>query len=540
MRLWAGLWAFLMLMQLLMARFFEINWDEYYLFDYTNRFHAGEIQNPLQTIAMWGFGFLTREGNVLDLIIQARLVMLVFTAISTALIFLIARRFFSGPAALFSVCCFLSYTFIFRNIGTYRVDGIITAIGLGAIYCASAPQPSRRLLTLGGFLLALAAMVSMKAVFFVPIIAIFLLVRWWDHGWARRYFIDGLWMFICSLTAWAALYAINSAMIGAPDGGASGDYMQSVSKLSFSRLFAKGPVFLESVLQNIWFWLLLIFSIAVIARSARPRAEKIVLLGFLTPLIALIIYEYANVYFYAFLFSPPAILLAAFYDKVLASAPVRWMIIAAAFALLVSSSVAVRSLQQDQNYHRQTHQLIDQIFPEPAPYLDWCAMMGQHRRISIPGVFLNDETLVSMRGYLQRGEPVMPGVMAKYQPKFIIANTVGLELEDKFPHIIQRPLLAADKMALAENYLHVWGPIHLPGKTVPAGHSEPKILIAGTYTVSGADLSIDGQSYASGDHVDLRQQTYSVQASGDAQLIWTHEAALPPAPPNERKIFRGF
>ena len=137
-----------------------------------------------------------------------------------------------------------------------------------------------------------------------------------------------------------------------------------------------------------------------------------------------------------------------------------------------------------------------------------------------------------MTDYRAAGRPVMAGIVARDEPKFLLetrgllaVDRISPELSDAFEY----GLFKQDVDALRSNYQRYWGPIFLPGKAL-SGSGEMKLLIGGAYRVeTGSALVIAGKALQPGDIVELEPGTYSYSAEGLAQLLW----AAPPAPDSE-------
>jgi len=195
------------LMQVFMAFRFEVNQDEFYSLNMIYEFARGEVSTPFQTLFLRIFGWLQHvPGYEVDQIVIGRLVTTFCGFITAWFIFKLSRRFASFKASLFAVLGYFSFFFVFRHLTAFRVDGVITALLMGAVYIASDPTLNVKKVICAGALIGTACMITLKSVFYLPIVAVFLLHRWKNSGWRSREFYHGAGMAIVSVLSFGALY----------------------------------------------------------------------------------------------------------------------------------------------------------------------------------------------------------------------------------------------------------------------------------------------------------------------------------------------
>jgi hypothetical protein len=104
---------------------FNINWDEFGYLSHVHNYLRGSLEHKLQTFHVHFFTWLAQIGpNEVDQIVAARMVMLVLQLVTAVLLYRMARRWTSAPAALFAVAAYLSFSFVIRGGSSFRRDPI--------------------------------------------------------------------------------------------------------------------------------------------------------------------------------------------------------------------------------------------------------------------------------------------------------------------------------------------------------------------------------------------------------------------------------
>ena len=138
----------------------------------------------------------------------------------------------------------------------------------------------------------------------------------------------------------------------------------------------------------------------------------------------------------------------------------------------------------------------------------------------------------------------MPDILTDQQPKFILANIDGLDI-DHITSDTNRRLLPDDEALLKDNYIAHWGPIYVAGKTAQLGANQPqtvRIYIEGPYEIESPNpVTINGLTYRVGEQVQLSQGKYEI-SSKTAQTLTLRWADLkiPDIAEPKRKLFYGF
>jgi hypothetical protein len=146
-----------------------------------------------------------------------------------------------------------------------------------------------------------------------------------------------------------------------------------------------------------------------------------------------------------------------------------------------------------------------------------------------------------MTDYRRQGTPVMPEIVAKEQPKFILATRPLLDVEAIDPATSQksrRGLLAEDVRTLQKNYIRYWGPIYLPGLRLD-GAGILNVHIAGPYRLEqGRMVELAGRRINRGEIILLGAGDYRFRATEPAILRWA--APPPPSSSPPERLFDGF
>ena len=101
-----------------------------------------------------------------------------------------------------------------------------------------------------------------------------------------------------------------------------------------------------------------------------------------------------------------------------------------------------------------------------------------------------------------------------------------------------------DAEALAANYIPHWGIVHVAGKRIDPSQSAQtiEIVIAGTYTLEGQYLTIDGETYTVGETVILDSGKVAIGPfTGDAATLrWGDNLPQPTQPFPDGKLFTTY
>ena len=150
----------------------NINWDEFLFASKIYAFERGELTSQLQSFHVHLFGWIRSAGNNgVDQIIAAREFMFGLRLLTCACIFLIGRRLFGTTGALVAVAASMAFSYVIMHGESFRADPLITSCFMVAASLLIL-FPARMLATVtAGVLMAVAAMISIKAAIYGPSIA---------------------------------------------------------------------------------------------------------------------------------------------------------------------------------------------------------------------------------------------------------------------------------------------------------------------------------------------------------------------------------
>ncbi len=522
--------AVVLLLQFHLVLTRAINWDEFWYYSLVEQFARGSLTNPLQTIHVRLFGWLTGlPGNGVDHIVVGRMVMFAAEMATLAAIWAISAHFTDRRTGLLCVLAYVGSHYVFQHGYSFRVDPLSAGLSMTALLVLLKGRPGPASALAFAVLLGLAGMVTIKTALLAPAFAG---VAWLRLAEAEHRGKTLAWLAMCALgtvLAFAALYLLHSRMLANASTDVAASTVRSAGTYairlglpdyaSYVRYFA-----IKSPLQT----LLIVAAPFAIARSRLPGSSKIALLGMLATALVFFVYQNALPYFYAFIL-PPIICAAAL---VVQASSRRYPVAFIAVALALGPGFSwAREPASPIDKQRLIVDAAEQIFPEPVAYFDFCAMLGTFRKAN---PFM---TTWGMQAYRDAGVPVMRRRMERQVVPLLLASE-----QESYPTF--REMLASDgpspyfldedAAALRDNYLPFWGPYWLAGKAVPADGTvrATEFLVPGPYTVRDADVTIDGVSYGKGEVVRIERGVHRLQAKGgrSARLIWGERLQEPPFP----------
>lgn len=530
----------------------NINWDEFLFASKIYAFERGELTSQLQSFHVHLFGWIRAAGNNgVDQIIAAREFMFGLRLLTCACIFLIGRRLFGTTGALVAVAASMAFSYVIMHGESFRADPLITSCFMVAASLLIL-FPARLLATVtAGVLMAVAAMISIKAAIYGPSIAILLLINWRTAEESRGAVLRASIGFcVASGIALLGLYLAHQASLGTAPAYELTDKLSDTG----TRMWAPPPSGTFTLTYNwdrTWWMLTALGGLAAIGvmLKAPHRRTGLIVLAMMLPLATLSFYRNSFPYYYICLIPPASLaigLLASLAPRVLPNRPALAAIIVGLAVLLAGTrTVRLIGLNNDDTVTPQRRVLaaVKRLFPEPVPYIDRCSMVVDYPKL---GIFMS--TLVS-GVYRERGEPVMQSLVESRQPPFILENSPGLNLSLSVEQIAASPyrLLPEDHLYLQKHYLRYWGPIHLAGRQFESTDGQThsfELPVAGPYSVIAENaIAIDGQTLEPGAVIDLEAGQHTLQGpAGGNRVILRYGRALPQpeGPPLPRGMFTGL
>ncbi len=519
----------------------EVNWDEFHYLSLVFEHRRGELHQALQTFHVHLFSWLALlPVHEFGMVVAARSVMGLLCMATLWFLYQTARAFVSGPAALWATTAYATVLFVAQNATSFRADPIITALLMGGLFGLTRHRLSLAVLVAASLAVALAGLISIKSVFYVPIFAAVASLRLAQsperrlvRDMAVALVVAGC--FLAGALAWhATLLDISVAAAANGIGGASSKQFADTS------LFFGAPYLALSLVASPLQWAAILAGAATAALASLRttglnRLRSLTMLSFALPLLLVAFYRNSFPYFYVFMLAPAAILAGMTVDTYPFVAK-RARLVLVFFLLLA----VLQFLAQAHRTNREQRALIaavHELFPRPVPYIDHAGMIAS---------FPNAGFLMSgwgVENYRLRGAPVIARAIEAKEPPFVIVS--GYPLEAAFGSVVPEmpayTLLPADAEALRQNYIRHWGPLWVAGKQLgnSAGGNRFSILVPGDYTVeAAASVEIDGQPVDPGQVVKLEPGDH---VYGGADVVLRFGRNLPvPAEEPPAMVFSGF
>lgn len=524
-------------MRVVLTFFHEANWDEYLNLSMVYDYQRGELREVLQT----GFVHLFRwvpfvSQNEADQIIAARLVYLGVGLITSLAIWDITRKLTSENAAYFAVLSYWCLGFTLVHGVSLRTDPLAACAMMCALWIVICRPISMRVALIGGALVGLAGIFTIKAIFYVPALILVALIR-------SPSMLNGmLLILIAGITAGtsfiglAALHAATFPNIASPFSFLDRTMGSTMNTQNFSILIRYfSQVFARDILYVFVTGVGLFTALSQLTKPTK-RPASLIALALLTPLLSVLIYRDVYPYYYPFILAPVALLAGFTWQLFLRRYDPRIVLLVAAALCLNAAVITAQKLQFPMSAQRAILEVIHTTFPENSTYIDGRSMVSSMRK---RGVFMSTW---GMSDYRRSGQLIMEDIIRTHQPKFLLANTPHISLDILTPELSEKSpvgLLKDDFHALQSNYVKYWGPVYVPGKTIQASDMKMKILLPGTYRLTaGGPLTVDGKDILLGETVYLDARTHSIKSSSTTTLMIN--APVPEKAPPERSVFSGF
>ena len=512
-----------------------INWDEFWYYSQISQFAAGSLNDPLQTFHVRLFGWLRLlPGSGIDHIIVARMVMLCCALVSAVAIMGVARRFTPDRTAALAALTYLTGGFAFQHDFAFRTDPMTAALLMTALWAMLCRVWNGRTIVAVAFLLAIATMLTIKVVLYVPAFAGVVWLRWTEAPDRRQFIARLAAIGAIGSAAFAALFAWHQAGLAS---GAIGD-ARAVLATSSQKMFSSGiiphpDVLLKQLAIAPFLTAMIVLFPLTWLRSPRPAAECVALAGLILPLATTLFYRNSHPYYYGFILPPVAAALAISIELLRQ----RFGMVLLGSSLIANAAV-LSAIEPRDVLPRQRALLAatKQIFPRPVAYFDSCAMLGDYPR---PIIFL---TQWGLELYREAGQPQFVEAMARQPVPLLVANHRALRAA-LAGRSIAEGLLPRDAAVLHDNFIPHWGPLWVAGKRFARGGEAQPFVIAvpGLYTVEGFPLQIDGTSAPVGAVITLARGRHIVGVrSGLATLRWGDHLPVPTQPVPSGSLFTDF
>lgn len=510
-----------------------INWDEFYHYSQVQKLAAGTLSEPLQTLYTQAFVWVTAlPGSAIDHIILIRWFMLGCELVTLAAIVGIARRFASPGGAW---CCALAYAgagYVFQHATSFRFDGPATAMLMGAAWLMLRTPLRFIPIAAIGLLAGTATVLTIKSVLYAPVFAGIAWLRWRGDADPRGTLTRLVAIGLASGAAFAAVYWLHASSLA----GNANDQAKAILGNVGDKMFSLGPQpywlhHLKGALIAPAATLLLLAFPFVLRREARPRAEKLALIGLALPLTTLLFYHNTAPYYFVFMLAPVCAALAPTMDLALArftEAKVALLLGVLAFAVWGAERPGPLASQ------RALLAAAETMFPEHPAYFDSCGMLGTFPKAN------HFMTMIVTKMYLHGAYPGMAETLQHRPVPVVLANNAWLEraLASDKPVAV---LLPQDQTALRESYVRHWGPFWVAGRDISRS-GEFLLRIPGAYRIEGAALRLDGAERQPGEVVELARGMHQAELDKTAKvrLVWAKAGPPPRQAPPAKPWFTNF
>jgi hypothetical protein len=508
-----------------------IGHDEFHCLSFVHAFERGEALRPLQNFHVHFFCWLDAvSGNEVAQAMAARAAMLLLLFGTCTCLFLLGTHLVGPVGGLFSVLCYLAFSYTVRNGATFRPDTPATFLFMLALYLFMTRRRSAAANVAAGVMMAIACLFTIKASLYFTAFALLALLRLYSgegrFGAIRRLSYFG----VSFLVAFFLLYRLHVAALPPAASGQEVQFLRaSFSTFMFSRYYPEPGFLVPSLVFEPLTWILLVLGLGlclyrVVTAKGTGRTAEACLLAMFAPALSLCFFRNTAGYFYVFIL-PSAMLLCGYSVNVLKAridrslariAPVCIGVLAIAVVmgfprwLSIGPEAAGKTASQ-----RELCSAIDRMFPNPVPYIDGTGMVASFPNA---GFFMSSACI---QPYLKAGYPFLKERIAKRKPVLLVANVPHLDLNSERPpkSVAGLALLEEDWTAMRAHFIHHWGPIWVAGKQFELQQGGPpqpfEILTPGPYTVEGNEnVLIDGRPCRSGQVLELRDGMHTIAAGG--------------------------
>ncbi|MGE0118830.1 MAG: hypothetical protein AB7E71_20075 [Dongiaceae bacterium] len=535
----------------------NVNWDEFFYLSHVHQYLRGELTAQFQVFHVHLFWWLPRvAGDEISQITAARLVMYGLAVGSAGLTYLIARRFLSATGALFAVLAYLSVSNVIEHGTSFRADPIAAFLFLAALCLLLYRSGCWRAAGGAGLLMALAAMVTIKAALHLAVLGALLAAMLMLADRRRRMWAQTVAFGLAFVAGLALLYEWHRLTLPVTESiDAAGFAVGTADKMFTNGLLLRWRELIVHLVRNPVVWGLMISGVVLVSvdaiRGRKGALGHLLIFGaFWIPVLSVLAYRNAFPYFYVFILSPAVVVSGIVIDRLVQMVQEnRSRLALAEIATFVGVTAVSLALHYQTNAvdatraGRQVVDVIHRMFPQPVPYIDGPSMIATFPQT---GFFMSTW---GMETYRAAKRPVLAEAIARQAPVFVLADMPALADAMSGTHRVppDYALLEADRAALTENYVHHWGRVYVAGKRLEFDGPKPvrfEILIPGTYTVETADpIMIDDAPYAPGQPVRLAAGSHVLtpdSAAGAVTLRWGDRLFRPTEAPSPEPLFLPF
>ena len=531
------------LLQLLLSARISINWDEFHFLERVYSFNASALETPLQTFYVRLLAWLPYlPGSEVDHVVVGRFFMTLCEALALGCVYLIARRFTDSRHSLYAILAWAAANFALVHGASFRADALAAALIMSSLAILFAPRLKPPLVAAAGILAALAILVTLKALFYLP--AFFAALVWhWDQtddaydnrcermigfgvaGGAMIVTFTTLMLYHISAVEGMTLRVATSTEASAVqastgNGTTVGEALKTaiLSQPLLPRRFEIAKWVVGSLVSL--FLCILGMGCAVRALRDGKRFLGLAIIALALPMASLLFYRNAFPYFFPFIMLPFAVT-AAIGASLVRNQRHRMLLTSAMMALILAAFFL--NWKREQTAQRLVVDTVHEIFPEPVRYIGGYGMIASFPRVNF---FMSSWGV----GKYRAGDaPNFADTIRTYQPPLLLRDSRRMALMEE-PNFDKSHsfFVPGDIDALRANYIEHWGPVAVAGKDLRAASGTFELQISGPYTVECAgSRTLDGALIDCGTVIELAPGNHS-WGRGPVTLRWGDHLKRPP------------
>lgn len=530
--------ALLSCVAILVAKFvlawrININWDEFFFLCHVHELARGDLTLLYQGAYTQLFRWLPFiEGDEIDQIIVARLIMLTLLAVTALLLWKLAAVWVRWEIAGIAPLCYLSVSPVLRHAGSFRADSLLAPLSLAVLVLLAKPRPGNHALLAAGMAFGAALAVTLKAVFLLPVVAALCMLNCTPVNKDR---LVGLLRTFLLFGCWSALFAI--VLLGlhglsvSPAQETADFASATISKtLVDVPFFRRATEYYQTLYTDRLAWMLLYAGTFAALLQSRYRPAAACSLA----LLPILFYRNAFPYYYVVMLAPACVLVAILSDTAMRELASRSYRLAAfglplvtVIALAMHATFNLYELRSDEQVQqRALVAAVHRVFPLPVSYIDHSGMIA-----SFPKVNLFMSTW-GIENYRADGRSFMEHAIAHHRPPLLLANRPVLDPD--WPQF--KRLLPRDRALIEQFYLPYWGSIRVAGARFAIVGDQTvgvELPFPGRYRVEASQpLLIDGVLRRQGDTVEIANKVVELKSASGANLTGRFiMAGAQPAPP---------
>ena len=535
---------------------YEVNWDEFYYLSFVHQFLSGETISGFQTLHVHFFSWLRWVSeNEVKQIIAARSVMLCLQVATVFFLFRICRNYFTYSASLFAVLTYFSFSFVIRMGASFRADPIATFCLMASLDYVLRVEYSLRQSLVASVLTAVAFLVTLKSVFYLPTLALIALLSILRSSDRRRTIVRYVRYLIFSALAFSMLYLWHSNSIANTTNHDIVAMIDGADKtLNHKIFFPRLSYFIYTLGTDMGFWFTLSCGVFYYLKSINKKTnidtkiEKLKLITLIIPLTSLLIYRNTFPYFYSFMLAPACVFCGVAWDK-WSQKKIRttYISIGRSILLLFITNIVIQNIYQpyvrNLDYQYNLLEVVHKTFPKPVAYIDRCSMVSSYPQ---KGFFMSSW---GMEKYWLAEQPILELAIENHEPIFLIINSEYLEFVREDNSLAEySPLLGRDILAIENNYIPHWNEIYVAGKVLVLTQENTsltfKLNIPGDYTLeSSSKVMINSETVSPQETIALSKGEHTLQVSeepGVYTLRWGKNLYRPVEFERNLRIFNGF